>query len=381
MSIVFPTNYGDATTYVIRESTNGSFSAPQNILSLAGRALPYRPFELDGEMRAESTWYPGNPIASLQMLGSKENETRCNGFWKDRFIQSVTDDGLLVNPPGVAQWNGTQVADVFTLVQNVDGIRTRGQLIEVTWDEITRYGYLKRFVQKWNNRHDVEWEMTFDWISKDQPQAPVALPASIQQQDLGTQLRNALATMNNLITPPFEAAEDFLTTITDAQIQITNAVNDVTNAGINVTSSNISPQEQASRTLAALNNITSNADDIVTAIESRTPQSIINQPDPALLTLGDVLQASLYSRQLKDNCRDFASLSSDQGQKLQVQVNQTDIIATFIARQNMDLRDIANTYYGTQEQWHQIALFNGFISSALPAGQVVFVPRLTAAGV
>ena len=42
----------------------------QMSLTLQGRALPYQGLELEGTMRAELTWYPGNGVASVQMLGA-----------------------------------------------------------------------------------------------------------------------------------------------------------------------------------------------------------------------------------------------------------------------------------------------------------------------
>ena len=68
-----------------------------HVLNLTRRALPYRPFTLKGSQRNEITWYPGNPIGSLQVLGPTESDTSVSGVWKDVFIKGsnfATLDGV-----------------------------------------------------------------------------------------------------------------------------------------------------------------------------------------------------------------------------------------------------------------------------------------------
>jgi hypothetical protein len=64
----------------------------------------------------------------------------------------------------------------MSIVQEVDGFRLRGQLLEVTWDEITRVGFLIEFNHNWLRREDVEWEMQFQWISRGESEVPLPLP-------------------------------------------------------------------------------------------------------------------------------------------------------------------------------------------------------------
>ena len=54
---------------------------------------------------------------------------------------------------------------------------------------------------------------------------------------------------------------------------------------------------------------------------------------------------------------------------------QQELSASFVASQNMDLRDISTRYYGTPDNWQQIMQFNGLTSSKLNAGDLVWVPK------
>jgi hypothetical protein len=43
-----------------------------------------------------------------------------------------------------------------------------------------------------------------------------------------------------------------------------------------------------------------------------------------------------------------------------------------------DLRDLAQRWYGSPDDWNEIRTFNNFSSSVVPAGTVVFIPALSA---
>ena len=52
-----------------------------------------------------------------------------------------------------------------------------------------------------------------------------------------------------------------------------------------------------------------------------------------------------------------------------------DLIKTFIARDDMDLREVSIVNYGGPESWRALMLFNELTSSKLTAGQLVFIPE------
>src|SRR5262245_12238919 len=129
-------------------------------LELTSRALPYRPFTLEGEHRVEVTWYPGNPVGTAQVLGAKETTTSINGWWKDRFLGDVD-----VSAPALASVDGTPITSARQLAETVDDIRRKGQLLEVVWNHLARRGFITSFRQTWHTIKDLEWEIEFTWIA------------------------------------------------------------------------------------------------------------------------------------------------------------------------------------------------------------------------
>ena len=101
-------------------------------INLSGRALPYRPFTLDGTQELEVVWYPGFANATAQALGPHEEKTTIKGFWKDRFIQTAKTE------TAPALYNGQNVNSVAELVQYTDSFRRLGYQLQVQWIGITR---------------------------------------------------------------------------------------------------------------------------------------------------------------------------------------------------------------------------------------------------
>ena len=376
MAAIF-TPFGTAGSFTIRELTG-----QQRILTLAGRALPYRPYEVPTEQRAEFTDYPGNPIATAQVLGAKEGETTIQGMWKDRFIKSTDAFGIpiLSGPEGIATLNGSQVADVMALVKLVEDFARQAQLLEVSWDEIVRRGLLLRIVPRWLRREDVEWEMHYRWISRDQEQGPVAFASEFSLGDLTSALSNALAVVQAASAASFQLQEAFNTALNTSLGLIEGAVTDVQNATINVVNTAVLPVDASRRSLASLQTIQDQNTSIIDLVESQPSRAIINTPDISTLELGQVLAASEYGRGLKSACRSMRSLSADQGSQLANRTNQQQIIGIFSARQSQDLRDVSRQFYGTQEEWKRIAQYNSIKGSKLLPGQTVLVPRLRSTG-
>lgn len=188
-------------------------------VTLTGRALPYRPFELVTTQRLTTTWLPGYAEATATVLGASEEPSAINGWWKDRFIgvaevaaspsplgaalgalQNVS--GALTggfgapatpgDPMVVADGEGgeTSVVSARDAATLFDSIVREGQLLEVAWDQQVRHGFLKKFRKLWHNAHDLEWDMDFEWTGRGE-RAP---PPDTQQGegDLFSALEQAL---------------------------------------------------------------------------------------------------------------------------------------------------------------------------------------------
>lgn len=364
----------DPTPFSIRE-----LSGDQNNVILKGRCLPYRPLSFEGSMRAEFNWYPGNPIATAQVLGAAEAPTVANGMWKDRFMKTTLDNGtpILSGQAGSVEFNGLVVADAWNAVRVVDGFRLRGQLVEVAWDEIIRQGLLIRFKHTWHRREDVEWEMEFQWISRGEPFLPVAFSVSIPIVDMVNSVLSAIndlqAAVNdikqsiNAITSVVSAIDNAVNTIQQAAQQLTNLVNSAVQLAL-------SPVTVAKSAMAAVESIADSATNIIGTIEGIPDRVKRTSPDTS--NQADAYESARLFWAAKRQARLLRAQAKRQQQELAAQSTQPLPIATFVARAGQDLRDIAVQYYGSTDGWRRLAQYNNLRGSRLNGGELITVPQL-----
>jgi hypothetical protein len=348
-------------------------------LTLGGRALPYQGFELEGSMRAEFTWYPGNAVATVQMLGAQEKSSTIKGMWKDRFIRPVTDEGVAVQPDGVARFDGQQVSSVLDLANRVDQMRLSGRLLRVEWSGIIRHGIMLRFKQNWVRIEDMEWEMEFQWTSRGEVQVPPSLPATVTSADFTQNLVNLVNNLHDKLDAlheGFEVIESWVAKVNSYVGMIDDAANAMVDAQKNATLLVMAPQAAAQRALTAAKNIKDAAAGIVTTVESTPPLQLIKSTSPSTLTLGDALLADSYSRDVKVAARALQSQATSQGDDLRSNLDQDVLLASFIARAPMDLREVSQSYYKTPNQWRTLLNYNNFTSSRIEVGAMVLVPKL-----
>lgn len=122
---------------------------------LRDRAMPFPEVAFPTEMRTKKVLYPGNPIATIQVLGFDTQNTKLRGEWNYRFLsKSVSVDG---NPDAIK--TPAQLTQLF------ENIVRGGRQVRVQWLHIVRQGVLKRFEPVWLRANDVQWDMEFEWAA------------------------------------------------------------------------------------------------------------------------------------------------------------------------------------------------------------------------
>lgn len=151
---------------------------PRRIV-LKGRAMPYQGVPWGGTQASKVTWYPGNPVATQQVLGPRENDTDMEGMWKDRFMPGsviVTDSsgtgGAAQALPGTGSLFGN---GEFNLAEEVvklfNDIRRAGTILRVQWLSEVRFGIIKEFEADYDRPQDIRWSMSFEWHAWDDDQS------------------------------------------------------------------------------------------------------------------------------------------------------------------------------------------------------------------
>lgn len=132
------------------------------VVVLRGRAMPYQGVSWEVGMRSKLTWYPGNPVATQQVLGPEEMPTTMGGKWKDRFISKA----IVVNG------DETRIGKAVQAVQLFQGLARAAKAVRVQWLGEVRTGLIKSFRATYDRAQDIEWEVEFEWQSRDDETAP-----------------------------------------------------------------------------------------------------------------------------------------------------------------------------------------------------------------
>jgi len=363
-----------ASTFTVEETSS---TQPMKI-ELRGRALPYQPFTLEGKMRAEFTWYAGSAFASAQMLGAEESASTVNGFWKDRFLKSADAiTAQFIEPSAIGLVNGEQVVDAKALVDSFDKMRLRGQTLRVSWDAIVRVGILTRVKQTWRRREDVEWELEFQWISRGEVPTAVTYPLTPAAQDFAAAIKPLMDKLN-LITARFPVVENFLSALDGARTLMTEAMDSIEAAASQVQDQVQTPFWAAERTLASAETLGQQGASIVTLVEE-TPALVVRKWSSLgaaqEASYGTAIEADEYTRELKATAKAIAYVSAEKAHQLRALIDEDDLLGTFIAPDDTDLRTVSQQYYGTPDQWQRLRTFNSLNSSKLTAGMVILVPK------
>lgn len=394
-----PVALSTPTTFEIRELTGEGRK-----IELRGRALPYRPFTLSGSQRAEFTWLPGSPEATVTVTGPTEDETTINGAWKKRFLgrdSSAGDDFP-------AKLNGDGVTDVVDLVEIIDNIRRQGQQIEVTWDRIVRRGILLKFIVRYENRNDAEWEMTFGWMSQGDPEISPSFIREVDFQDVESSWRDrveallekfgmvtadaqtGIRTILREVRAPFNLAGAVATELNLLATRIQTTLGEIEDTIATVVDNTLAPMDAARRLISVTETMKNTGRNIADIMISLTnPFEMIYPPGSTVSggtvtgviepsfdgpDLGDYIKASLWNFDVKSEAQKIQRLAALQQAEFAKRVSP-DLVFVFVARDGQDLRDVSQYFYKTPDEWRRLLDFNKFTTSKLTAGQIVFVPQ------
>jgi hypothetical protein len=274
--------------------------------------------------------------------------------------------------------NGQPLASVLDAVKACEEMRLAGQVLRVAWGPLIRVGVMTRFKQNWIRFEDCEWEMEFQWSSRGEPPSPPKVTLGKGADSFAANIQAAVDRLKTALTPPsFQVIESFTDTVSAAFNVIDDASLEMASAVSNATQQLSAPQDAASRALAAGESIRQSTSTIVTAVEGSPPLELINTAHPNDLSLSDALVADNYSREIKQATRALQAVVAGEGEELRASLDADDLLAIFIARAPMDLREISQRYYDTPDEWRTLLTYNALDSSAVAIGQVVRVPRLT----
>ncbi len=382
-------------------------------IALQDRALPYRPISISGRQRAEFTWYPGSPNATVQMLGPEEGVISLRGFWKDRFIGQST----MVSARGERQVSaavtgrspdGNQavtgeavqpdlyILTVADLVSVFDEFRRAGRQLKLSWDTIIRYGHITSFTQTWHNAHDCEWELEFSVLSQEFPAAPVLSPRVADSSDLAAKAFKKLGDLSDTVDAWIAdndfsvvlsglgedalTVQAFATSIDATTRSWANSINNVAQNAVTIIQT---PNEVGLSLLSAVTGPTVTLFKTAGAIVDSCIvfggqfggiEAALQGRDQDDVAFGLQIGQKSYATQVKQTIREIQTSNAIWRSQTTdaIQGPNTRIV---VAQENTDLRDVSTRYYKTPDNWRALMLYNGLSDSKLMAGQIIKVPQ------
>lgn len=343
------------------------------------------------EMRVNVHYYPGNPIADTQTLGTMWGDTEIYGRWTDSKLRQDANAAVLVNfPPidavaglgdgGFSGGNtfassGTVPSDTARRARILRDafyeIQRRGQLLKVTWGSIARFGYIANFDPRNKNDFEIYWSMTFKWAGDtDAPQELLEKP-SLDPPGLLARLvallQGFLDEMNRLLALIYgniQAVQQKIRRIGTLVTDFIEIINQFTNLVFAPAEMFGVIEQQIASIKVAIQDLVSTFRAIPGAYspsKEGADQEQINETAEAIAAI--IANALALGLDIEEIGRKLAG------------IRESDILGVEIVQQGQSLRDIAREYYGNPTAWPGLAQYNGLTSSVVPAGTVVRIPR------
>lgn len=364
-----------ASAMVIEQLTG-----PARVVRLVGRALPFRPFTLKTKQRVEITELPGSPVATGNVFGGGRDRTSCRGKWSTKYLGeqvAIAGTSNLSTPMTV---DGQRIETVVDAVALFETLVMEGQLVRVTWDAQVREGLLEEFEPGWHNRNDIEWSMSFAWISAGEVLGPPSVTEEASVGDAATIFERRLGGLKSASVASFPTNPDFNEAIAARLTKITGVVGQVSDTVSSLTSQTLRPYDAARRTVALTNTLVAECRAMRDEVEAVPPRTLLVDVGPVeALSLGAVVAALAYTREMQRQARALEREAIIRRAAMAAAIGR-DLAGTYTARAGDDLRDVSRKFYGTPFEWRRLLTFNSLGTTALTAGQLVLVPRIVAGG-
>ncbi len=363
---------------------------PGRAIVLTGRSLPYRGVSWGGTQRVDVTWNPGNPVAVSQVIGGTYKPSRIQGMWKDVFLFDPRNAPSLVNfpalqrqaLPGSTERGGNtfrssgsipgQFAQRARVVRDAfELLRKEGIHVQVEWGSIVRFGFISDTDFPHEREEDINYDIEFTWIGDTDSQPKPNILPKLDVLGLLKQLFALMdALINTLLTALFKAA-GFLQKITSAINKIGSFVTALIEILEKLASFAFAPADLIGTLRANLTAIKLAARDLFATLAAGSAAvAAAAIGDPAETSIGNILQ-----QRLRAQAQQLAAFAARQETVLAAQLT-AELLGVYTSPGGVTLRDVAQRFYRSANNWRLIAEFNGLSGSIVPVGTVLRIPKV-----
>lgn len=304
-------------------------------------------FAHGGRLRTKVTFYPGNPVPTVQVLGTEEAPINIRGTFDDiRF----------------GAGHAVEQRDAL------NAIRRGGRIVRVEYEEKAFFGLVEEALFQERDLHRISYDATLIIMGlAEDSQGAIAAGATFPSNPL-TRLRNKIGSLaNTVLTAPQALGTKLLGELQDRfSIFQDDVLAGIIEGGIF--------QAQIAVDQALLNRTTG-----ALARAGVTGRAWIGTLDalafePQILSrgVGDI-QISSWVKNTRLESAQTVDLTITTSRELS-KVKPDTVKKIVQARAGDTLQSIAAKHLGTQEAWQRIADFNGISSTDLVPGQFVGIP-------
>jgi len=409
----FKTIFGTIPSYVgpdfpegflIEEITPEDASTLGIQITLVGEWMPHQPFTYGGHQQLVKEYYPGNPEPTVQVLGGREDNVTLKGTFKVKKINSADNDTLREVPQA--------------LVDAIDGIRQRGNLVHIALGEWERWGFIERV--KWDVKTlaRIDYEIEFFIIGDAPPseckleQSAFSVPADVNigliaaamsmeqvvsSAPAGINL-GLFATLDGLVSG-VATALSVVTKFVDGVLSIATDAEKIANHAIGLIKYAQAQISSYKRQVGQLNayfgsdptsgllktwSEPTNAKQAAYVSKCQLITSKPVVPTAAQVAAAENSQATA-SKYTSTTSTQTAALNKTQSLsvdaslakmlvEMQKIANLTSI-ARYVVKQNDTLQKISMKYFGNPDHWQSIMKHNQLTTTVLTPGVVLEIPK------
>lgn len=350
-------------------------TGPRRSIRLIGRGLPYKPLVFKSNQNVEITWYPGNETATSDVIGPTLDPTSVNGIWKDKFLSNGTTKQGKADASTPISLNGRAITTAQEAVGVFDLVRKEGQLLEVSFLNFKRRGFLTSFTFEIDNQHDIAWNAQFSWVSVDAQSDSVQYDSRKSVTDCANEARQNLNELKKIVQEKdFAVQRQFQDLLQQKLNSAESYVDQLDTAAANAASGSNAPIDTVRAAVGALNNISVSCDDLLAHITTAFNNVLYRQSTAQEFL--DRINVDTYLRSISAQVQQLKQSANVNAQAYSANIRDS-LLATHTATDGEDLRDVSDKYYKTPFMWRTLADYNFLTSSKLSAGQIVFVPTTT----
>lgn len=358
--------------------------ANRKTVLLRERAMPYQEPSFKTVLKTKKTTYPGNPVATQQVLTPDDDNTVFEGTWKDRFLKGA----ILVNGSADTVQTAEEAVALF------DGLARAGKLMRVQWLSFVRVGLLVSFDPKPQTSRDIKWELEFEWQDREENQPPRR--AAALETPGPDDLLNLFNTIEDIVTLGPQLMAQFSAIIVTAIRDIGDKLGEVVNLLRIVEAIIALPAQIEGAIKAAVQSLVRQVQELTRRLSDRWNQSTAlfgaSAPGAALalstgwssptatesvgtqssaLTSQASYAAWTRSLSLSLNALSFGAQRAYQGV---VDRTKPSTLKTVTVGEGETLYSIAEREYGSPDFANFLAVSNGLTSIKVPAGYPLRVP-------